>query len=396
MRMLDIPVPEIYKSSSDFRFFMKWFATALEKTQYDIENFLDLYDPERCPKDLLWALADTMGFKYDDRLPTSFNRLVLLYFMSMIYNRGSRMGMMLAGEVNLAQLKILMLAQGYTDENGEVHEAEPILYDRLEDTSVPANSVFVSSNVAEGYIDVVYFSTKKPLDACIEYVRPVGMYVFQNAGVRFDSRTKISVDPRLTNDSDRALDYSPTFVGHYRRSDYASLQPVKLVDDPLHPGNKIQEPTTKRQNVWYRNSKVEGQIPTEDYAGWRSLYSLQLSNNEQVVKALIDPIFSLGHSPFEGAPATVSDDYLNTPDTPEYNLRYDITTDEQHTRKSTASEYAFSVIDKDRSPRKSGKPTPVPAINPPMESTGDALFKEDSDGEFTDNSSYWPNPNASE
>ena len=48
----------------------------------------------------------------------------------------------------------------------------------------------------EGYIDVVYFSAEKPIDACIEYVRPLGMYCFQNSGVRVDSRTKISIVER--------------------------------------------------------------------------------------------------------------------------------------------------------------------------------------------------------
>ena len=38
MHMHDIPVPEIYKSSSDFRLFLRWFDTALEKIQYDTEN----------------------------------------------------------------------------------------------------------------------------------------------------------------------------------------------------------------------------------------------------------------------------------------------------------------------------------------------------------------------
>ena len=81
MKFEDIPVPEVYKESADFRFFLKWFETALSKIKYDTENMMDLYDPQRCPADLVWLLADTMGFKYDTRLCTAFNRLVLIYFM---------------------------------------------------------------------------------------------------------------------------------------------------------------------------------------------------------------------------------------------------------------------------------------------------------------------------
>ena len=188
MRMSNVSLPEVYKESEDFRFFVRWFEHCLTKTKYDIENMADLYDPTRCPDWLLWMLADTMGFKYDDRLPVAYNRFVLLYFMSMIRNRGSKDGVTLAAEANLAQFNIL----DYGKEND-------ILYNRLEDTSIPVNSAYVTPHVAEGYIDVVYYSTKIPLDACIEYVRPVVMYIAANAGVRFDSMTKISIDARFTN-----------------------------------------------------------------------------------------------------------------------------------------------------------------------------------------------------
>ena len=160
MKISEIPVPEVYKESADFRFFLKWFETCLSKIKYDTDNMLDLYDPQRCPSNLLWLLADTMGFKYDTRLCTAFNRLVLLYFVSMIRNKGSKTGVTLAAEVNLAQFNI----NNYGKE-------KDILYDRLEDTSIPVNSVYVTPHTKEGYIDIVYFSTEKPIDACVEYVR---------------------------------------------------------------------------------------------------------------------------------------------------------------------------------------------------------------------------------
>ena len=231
MNIKDVSLPEIYLSSADFRFFRDWIDTALTKTQYDIENTLDLYDPLRCPADLLWMLADTMGFKFDDRLPVAFNRLVLIYFMSMIRNKGSKDGVTLAAETNLAQFRVLQEAKGYTDKDGVVHPPKDILYNRLENTSIPVNSVYVEPHVDEGYIDVVYFSVDKPVDACIEYVRPLGMYCFQHAGVRFDSRTKISIDARLTDSNDIGMSIGATHVGHYSREDYARLQKGTAVSD---------------------------------------------------------------------------------------------------------------------------------------------------------------------
>lgn len=404
MKIKKIPIPEIYKSSADFRFFIDWFATALEKIQYDTENLADIYDPLRCPEDLLWCLADTMGYKYDDRLPTAFNRLVLLYFMSMIYNRGSRNGMILAAETNLAQFHIL-----------EEAEQDDIKYNRLEDTSIPTNAVSVVAHTVEGFIDIVYFSTELPKDACIEYVRPIGMYAFQRAGVVFDNiNTKLTVDAELTNFTDTQLTFGPTQVGHYRRADYASLQKmlqqthtittrpgseypyetINYVDkmpDPENPGEYITLSEADRHKTWYRNVAYESSDSELSdgpaNAGFRALHSLQLANNEHIVKSLIPPIFTIGETPLAVGEMSKADDYYKIPEKNPYNLRYDITTDEQYTRKASANEYAFYTIDKERSPRTANTPIPVPAVNPPMAKMGDALSKNET------NSEYYPNPN---
>lgn len=327
MKISDVSVPEVYKESGDFRFFLKWFEDALTKVHYDTENLPDLYDPTRCPEWLLWMLADTMGFKFDDRLPVAFNRLVLMYFMSMIRNKGSKDGVTLAAETNLAQFNII-----------EYGKEKEILNNRLEDTSIPVNSVYVTPHVKEGYVDVVYFSTKKPIDACIEYVRPVGMYLAQYAGVRFDARDKISIDARLTNTNDLGVSIGPTFVGHYSRKDYASMQKIKdkaafnkMETDPrdtvkFNPASgktkREQFQATKRKkyqksdytkygnsedgytrdDVWYRNNEYEDSYTPNDSSPWinpglRAMYSLQLCNNEHIVDSLLDPIFGLGYLP---------------------------------------------------------------------------------------------------
>lgn len=359
MKISEIPVPEIYKESADFRFFLKWFETALSKVKYDTDNMMDLYDPQRCPAELLWLLADTIGFKYDSRLCNAFNRLVLLYFMSMIRNKGSKTGVTLAAEVNLAQFNI----NNYGKEND-------ILYDRLEDTSIPVNSVYVTPHTREGYIDIVYFSTQKPIDACIEYVRPLGMYMFDHAGVRFDARTKISIDARLTNTKEAGVSIGSTHVGHYRRSDYASLQKTS-VEDPM-----VVDSTHSRNRVWYRNSDAEEESKSVD-PGWRTLFSLQLCNNEHIVESLIpekDKIFSLGYQPqnvnvhipdnyldpsyLASAQYRKSDDYKKP-----YNLRYDRGNEEAITQ---------DVYTLDNS-RTTNTINPRPAVNPVMYNIGDAI-----------------------
>ena len=349
MKISDISVPSIYKSSADFRFFLKWFEYALTKLQYDITNAADLYDPLRCPKELLWMLGDTMGYQYDDRngLCAAFNRFVMLYFMSMIKYKGSQIGVTLAAEVNLKQKDI----------NAYGAEKE-ILYDRLEDTSIPNNSVYVESNVENGYINVIYFTDEKPIDTCVEYVRPLGMYCFQYAGVRIDSNTKISVDARLAKAGDNVGTIGPTKVGHYTRNDYARMQHMKH-EKPVQQVN----PADTRAKVYSRNSLVEEE-PTVN-AGYRALSSLQMANNEHIVKSLFsEPIFSLGYGPTVD---TLEDVDVNNP---KYNLRYNRTIDLQ--TQSTSEDYLpVDTLDHNR---ESTPTNPKPKVNGIMTEMGQRII----------------------
>lgn len=367
MNFKDISVPEVYKAeSADFRFFLVWIAACLTKIKYDTEDFIDLYDPLRCRRELLWMLADTIGFKYDDRLPASYNRLVLIYFMSMIRNKGSQDGVTLAAEVNLAQFNIL-----------EYGKESNILYDRLEDTSIPVNSVYVTPHVAEGYIDVVYFSDKKPIDACLEYVRPLGMYLFQHAGVRFDARTKVSVDARLTNMNDLGVSIGPTHVGHYSREDYARMQKMRTADSEV-------DTTHTREPVWYRNSTYEGEPDENINPGYRALYSLQLCNNQHVVNSLMtEPIFSIGYGP-DDVSVRYPEDYLippyvdrpiggqERPGTMAWNLRLNRELEESITQD-------VYTVDDDRTENIL---KPRPAVNPPMFKVGDAMSLNDENSQY--------------
>lgn len=358
MNISDISLPEAYKESYDFRLFCRWFKLALSKVQYDTESAPDLYDPLKCPSNLLWMLADTMGFKYDDRLPIAYNRLVLMYFMSMIRNRGSRDGVTLAAETNLAQYNILKYGQ-----------EKDILYDRLEDTSIPVNAVYVTPHTPEGYIEVVYFSKDTPIDACIEYVRPLGMYMFQMAGVRFDARTKIAIDARLTDVADQSSSLQSTRVGHYTRKDYASMQ--KTTEQPNPAGDlptyvKVQVPTETRDMMYNRNTVAEP-APTAN-AGYRALYSLQMSNNEHLVNSLLEPIFGLGYHPINEEDVTTYNRPLpniEESDVPKiYNLRYD---------KALDAEIGTSEVTTADESRTQTWPNVTPRVNPIMGAVGDKL-----------------------
>lgn len=347
MNIREVSVPECYEESQDFRFFLDWFSASLEKIRYDHEHAEDLYDPLRCPEWLLWLLSDTMGYKFDDRLPSSFCRLVLVYFMSMIRLKGSKDGVTLAAEVNLAQFNLLQ----YGIEND-------ILFNRLEDTSVPVNAVYVTPFTDKGYIDVVYFATEKPIDACIEYVRPLGMYLFQHAGVRFDADAEISIDARLTDTREMTMSIGPTHVGHYSREDYARMQKMKN-----EPERSVDE-SHMRKPAWLSNSDVQD---ANVNPGLRSLYSLQMSNNEHMYRSLLKPIFDLGYEPQDDSQESQdkmneSDKFLNNSNNPRWwNLRYDMESDQFITPE-------LKVNDTVR-----GTTTSKPRVAPVMATYGDAM-----------------------
>lgn len=414
MQFDEIPVPDVYKESMDFRFFLNLINTLMQAYKNDTDNLIDLYDPLRCPEVLLWMLGDTIGFKYDDRVPAAFNRLILLYFMSMIRLKGSKDGVTLAAETNLAQFRII--EEGITgyykkDENGDPQWVDPIeiLQNRLDYTQLPVNSVYVNPHTDEGFIEVVYFSNRKPIDSCIEYVRPLGMYIYQYSGVKFEARTKISIDARLTNMNNlQRPEAGPTHVGNYSREDYARLQKIrKLTEDEIEKGDKTgttNDETHDRRPVYYRNSEYEGHPNPSINRGYRSLYSLQLANNDHIVNSLIrDPesnklnppemIFSLGYKPTEVGvhnadwPGVYDEDVQAYPyhrlqhnpaypDTPAYNLRYDAGTDETIISETYVNAKERSQVNT----------RPDPGVNPIMMSIGDKI---------TPTSNYVPHDNKS-
>lgn len=347
MEFEQVIVPDCYTDSEDFRFFLKWFSSSLQRIKYDHEHASDLYDPLRCPEQLLWMLSDTEGYKYDDRLPACFCRLVLEYFMQMIKLKGSKDGVTLAAEVNLAQFNLIE----YGLEND-------VMFNRLEDTSIPVNAVYVTPHVDNGYFDVVYFSTEKPINACIEYVRPLGMYMFEHAGVRYDAKAEIAVDARLTNQNEMNVSLGPTRVGHYSREDYARLQ--KMSNEEGRNANTDH----RRRKAWKSNSDVE--TPNIN-PGLRAMHSLQLSNNEHMVRSLLKPIFDLGYEPQDDSQDSQerlnqSDKFLdNANNSKWWNLRYDRESDQFITSELQVND------------SKSGSTTSKPRVAPAMHVLGDAI-----------------------
>jgi hypothetical protein len=144
------------------------------------------------------------------------------------------------------------------------------------------------------------------------------MYCFQHAGVRIDSTTKISVDARLANANDVLGLIGTTRVGRYSRNDYARLQ--HMTNEPKQRNNL----NDSRALAWENSSTAPVGGSPKMNAGYRALSSLQMANNEHIVKSLFsEPIFDLGYGPTVD---TMED--VDVKD-PRYNLRYNRTVDLQ-------------------------------------------------------------------
>jgi hypothetical protein len=306
--------PEIYwKESEEFRVFLSAIDQAFDETFDKTERITDCLDPLQVQENLISKLAHRMGFVYDWRFQPQFNRLVLHHFPSMIYNRGSITGVSIGALTNLASLcldeldatsdrefqyfadnyrnaydrgvAIINQDTGYSAHNGIDREADPkltvdsnavnfeaeiraraITEDRLDDTSLPNNAVAISVNTDAFMIDergrvrlernepyfinVIYFSETVPVDACLEYVRPMGMYLFQHAGVKLSAQNRVLLHPtlgdqfnnhqpvqvdvwgrRLLGSGSQRINpnerFSPSIyggVGDYNRTDFATIQ----------------------------------------------------------------------------------------------------------------------------------------------------------------------------
>ena len=119
--------------------------------------------------------------------------------------------------------------------------------------------------------------------------------------------------------------------------------------------------------MYARNSEAEEE-PTVN-AGYRALNSLQMSNNEHIVKSLFSqPIFSLGISP------TVDTETEVDITDPKYNLRYNRTIDSDTQRPIVDAETSYLPVDTlNKDTAEQHYNAPVPKVDGIMTQAGEPL-----------------------
>lgn len=153
-------VPEVYRSSRDFKVFLKLLEYVVSSAKYDIDNWLDLYDPLKCPVRFLSYLADLIGYKYNTSLSVAENRIIMSKFVEMIKNKGSDIGIRMAAALSLnAQLASDPSSSDYQEAVNLLQQLETY-YDK--DT---------------GVITIYYPKDLTKVRDLLYYVRPVGSFI---------------------------------------------------------------------------------------------------------------------------------------------------------------------------------------------------------------------------
>lgn len=153
-------VPEIYKESRDFRVFLKLLDIVVNTCKYDIDEWTSLYDPLLCKKEFLPLLADFIGYRYDNNLSVTENRIIMSEFNTMIKNKGSEIGLRLAAALSMnAQLMNDPTSEAYIRAVSQLQFLE-MFYD-----------------YERGIIRIYYSEDLTKVRDLFKYVRPVGSFL---------------------------------------------------------------------------------------------------------------------------------------------------------------------------------------------------------------------------
>lgn len=153
-------VPDVYKTSRDFRVFLRLLELVISDIKYDIDNWLDLYSPLKCPMAFLPYLADLIGYNYNTQLSVKENRIIMSKFVNMIKNKGSDIGIRTAAALSLN-------AQLASDPSSKEYQEAVMLLQQLE--------TYFDKDT--GMITIYYPKDLKKVRDLLYYVRPVGTFI---------------------------------------------------------------------------------------------------------------------------------------------------------------------------------------------------------------------------
>lgn len=165
-------VPKVYQSR-DYKAFLTLLDVILTTSKYEIDNLLDLYDPETCPSGLLPYLAHYVGYVYNYTDTIQENRNIIKNFNAMIRNRGSETGITLAAALSLSG----------SDNKDFISDLKYLS---------------ITVNYEKGLIEILYPREKTKVRNLLDWVRPVGMYIDLTPGTLASSTETLTVSDRVS------------------------------------------------------------------------------------------------------------------------------------------------------------------------------------------------------
>lgn len=89
-------VPYAYSKSREYQVFCKLLDLVINASKSEVDNFVDLINPDKCPNHMLPLLASYVGYEYDYNESYDANRIIIKHYNNLIRNRGSAIGISLA------------------------------------------------------------------------------------------------------------------------------------------------------------------------------------------------------------------------------------------------------------------------------------------------------------
>lgn len=150
-------IPKPYTISRDYQVLLKLFDIISTVEKSDIDNFVGLLNPDKCPSKYLPLLAAVVGYDYDYNLSYEANRIIIKYFPDLLRLRGSENGIKMA----------VAIAIGAQQEYREITNVQNL---------VNINYIYDSEQTIDRLDVYIYYPhyLNKIYDL-IELVRPVGV-----------------------------------------------------------------------------------------------------------------------------------------------------------------------------------------------------------------------------
>lgn len=153
-------VPQVLNESRDFNVFLKLLDIIYQTNKYDIDNWIKLYDITECPYEFLSMLADFVGYEYDNTVSISESRIILKNFISLLKNRGSKIGLTQA-------ISIILNAKLASEPNNDLYKK---MVDQL-------SFLEVYYDLDTGIITYYFPEEIEYNSNVLDYARPIGTYI---------------------------------------------------------------------------------------------------------------------------------------------------------------------------------------------------------------------------